>query len=436
LTSYAYDVKIVIVAEIAELIKSRRRARKWSLRQLGEQIGVTPAYVADIEAGRRLPSSELRERIAAALEIPAEELAAADYRLTVDLRDWIEERPQLTSFLRALRTSQEPDRLIQRLMRLISRRPKLQVARGFLVTWESELRAIAAESSAWSVETGGDLFGRWLDVPTVLLATKAGPAAERNHAHFRLDVEYLRQLSETMATDWALRYFGDWHSHHRLGLSAPSGGDRRRILSVAGRNQFTGMAEIIVTLDDSRGEQTIRIHPWVYDLSSEDNAPLPLRVKVLAGISPVRQALLARKALPDQEFSAWEKIPLHRVRIGSDTAPPTLEPMSDVDSTTRERTLAQLAEALQQESGSAVEHHTTGFGCIVVAKLEDPYYMAFALASAWPMEVLEVHRMNRADGTTEPIKAPAGLIAPNIPGIIEIFRATKANEKGARHVDG
>ena len=91
-------------------------------------------------------------------------------------------------------------------------------ATAFLLTWESELCAIAAEASAWSVETGGDLFGRWHSTPTILLATKAGPSAQRDNAHFRLDVEYLRQLSETLASDWALRYFGDWHSHHRLGL--------------------------------------------------------------------------------------------------------------------------------------------------------------------------------------------------------------------------
>jgi transcriptional regulator with XRE-family HTH domain len=417
-------------------VKRQRLARKWSLRQLGDRIGVTPAYVADIEAGRRLPSAELKPRIAAALEIPAEELAAADTRLTADLRDWIEEHPQLTTLLRSLRAAPESDMLIQRLARFISRRSKPQTPRGFLLTWESELRAIAAEASAWSIETGGDLFGRWHDVPTVLLATKAGPDAKRDHAHFRLDVDYLRQLSESMATDWALRYFGDWHSHHRLGLSAPSSGDRRRIVSIAGKNQFANMTEIIVTIDDSRGEQIIRIHPWIYDLSGEDNAPLPMRVKVLPGLSPVRQALLTRKIMPEQELHSWEKIPLQRIRIGSEGAVPMLEASSDVDSTTRERALDQLAEALEKESGSPVERHATGFGCIIVAKLKEPYYLAFALSSAWPMPVLEVHHMNRGNGSTDVIKTPSGLIAPDIPGILEVFRTQGASGKESKHVDG
>jgi transcriptional regulator with XRE-family HTH domain len=423
------------VAELSELIKSKRLARKWSLRELGAQIGVTPAYVADIEAARRLPSAELKARIASVLEIPAEELAALDIRLTSDLRDWIEERPQLTALLRSLRSSPESDMLIQRLARIMSRRSPPKTPMGVLLTWESELRAIAAEASAWSIETGGDLFGRWNEAPIILLATKAGPSAERNNAHFRLDVEYLRQLSETLANDWALRYFGDWHSHHRLGLSSPSGGDQKRIYSIAGRNQFTAMAEIIVTLEDTRGEPIVRIHPWLYDLSTEKTGPLPLRLKVLPGLSPVRQALLARRVLPEQELFAWEKVSLHRIRIGADAAPPTLETASDVDSATREKTLSHLMEALEKASGDAVEHHSTGFGSIMVARLQGSDYLAFAFGAPWPIPVLDVHRMNRTSGTTQPLRKPVGLVAADIPGIVKIFQSEKANQEGSAHVD-
>jgi hypothetical protein len=306
---------------------------------------------------------------------------------------------------------------------------------GFLLTWESELRAIGAEASTWSVETGGDLFGRWHSTPSIHLATKAGPNAQRNNAHFRLDVEYLRQLGETFASDWALRYFGDWHSHHRLCLSAPSSGDRRRIRSIAGRNQFQGMIEIIVTLEDTQSEPTIRIHPWIYDLAGENNEPFPLRVKVLPGLSPIRQALLVRRALPEQDFLAWEKVPLHRIRIGSDAAPPCLEATCNADTATRERILSHLAEALQAASESSVEHHATGFGSVLVARLNEPHYLAFALGAAWPIAVLEVHRLNRSDGSTEPIDAPADLIAADVQGIVEVFRSAKAREGGTLRVD-
>ena len=324
--------------------------------------------------------------------------------------------------------------LIPRLTRFLSRRAPPQIPRGILLIWESELRAIASDALSWSVETGGDLFGRWHGVPAVFLATKAGPKAQRNHAHFRLDVEYLRKLSETMASDWALRYFGDWHSHHRLGLSAPSGGDRRRILNIARRNHFSSMAEIIVTLEDGRRQPTVRIHPWSYDLSSKESEPFTLHVKVLPGLSPIRQVLLARQELPEQELLAWEKIPLHRIRIGLDDESPSIEPEMDTDAMTRERTLSQLAEALQKASGSPVEHHSTAFGCVLVAKLDRAYYLGFAIGTAWPMSVLEVHRLNRNLGTAEPIKSPSGLVALDIQGILKVFKASK-EDKAKSDVD-
>jgi hypothetical protein len=304
-----------------------------------------------------------------------------------------------------------------------------------LVTWESELRSIAVEASAWAIETGGDLFGHLKGAATLHLATKAGPDAQRNNAHFRLDVEYLRGLSEILATDWALRYFGDWHSHHRLGLSAPSSGDKRRIRSIGGRNQFADMIEIIVTLEDGRGEPTIRIHPWIYDLAGTDNEPVPLAVKVLPGLSPIRQALLSSRALPEQDLALWEKVPLHRIRIGSDDISPILQASIDVDAATREKTLSHLAAALQVASGESVEHHSTGFGCVLVARLRGPYHLAFALGAPWPMPVLEVHRLNRDNGSTDVIAAPANLTAPNVEGIVEIFRTAKAAEEGNLHVD-
>ena len=129
------------MSELTQLVKNRRLARGWSLRQLGTEIGVTTAYVADIEAGRRLPSADLKERLSAVLEIPFEELASADSRLTPDLRDWIEERPDLTLFFDRCEPPPESDMLIQRLSRFVRRRSKPQPSRGFLVIWESRGRS-------------------------------------------------------------------------------------------------------------------------------------------------------------------------------------------------------------------------------------------------------------------------------------------------------
>jgi hypothetical protein len=345
------------------------------------------------------------------------------------------------------------DMLLKRIRRLVKRRqvspkeldtrhaPRADVrgAQGALgaklVIWESELRAIAAETSVWTIETGGDLFGRWRDVPVVYLATKAGPKAIRDTAHFRLDVDYLRQLSDTLASDWGLRYFGDWHSHHRLRLTEPSSGDRRRICGLGRRNQFASMAEIIVTVEDSERDQIIRIHPWLYDLSGDQNNPTPLSIKVLRGLSPIRQALLASGTLPEQQFASWQKIPFDCIRIGDEKSPPALEPPTAVDATTRDKTLAKLASALQAASTEAIEQHRTGFGYVLVAKLREPHYVGFALSADWPLPVLEVHRLNRDTGSNESLPLTAALTASDIPAILEIYRAAKAGLNGAADVD-
>ncbi|MEQ1929525.1 MAG: hypothetical protein ABL957_03200 [Parvularculaceae bacterium] len=295
---------------------------------------------------------------------------------------------------------------------------------GAILTWESELRAIAAEASAWSIETGGDLFGRWQANPTIFLATKAGPQAQRDNAHFRLDVDYLRRLSEPLASQWGLRYFGDWHSHHRLGLSAPSSGDQRRIRQLGKRNNFAAMAEVIVTTEGSRTEPTVRIHAWRYDLSLE-GAPSPLAVTVLPGCSPVRHALIARRDFTEQAFREWEAVPLGRVRIGDDAAPPRLQPPAGIDTVTRQQTLAHLITALKDAGGGEIEQHAAAFGHILVVPLKGSQHLAFAIDGAWPMNVLEVHRLDREAGTTEVVDAPNGLSAPDVAGIVAVLRSAK-----------
>src|SRR6266536_1329741 len=139
LTAYADAVIIRPMANLGEIIKQKRLARNWSLKKLGTEIGVTAAYVGDLEANRRLPSADLIQRLSLALDIPPSELAAVDSRLSPDLREWIEERPDLISLLRSLRSSTQADMFIQRFARFLKRRQPPQPARGFLVIWESEL---------------------------------------------------------------------------------------------------------------------------------------------------------------------------------------------------------------------------------------------------------------------------------------------------------
>jgi hypothetical protein len=50
------------------------------------------------------------------------------------------------------------------------------------------------------------------------------------------------------------------------------------------------------------------------------------------------------------------------------------------------------------------------------------------------MPVLDVHRMNRTSGTTQPLRKPAGLVAADIPGIIKTFHFVKDSQGGGNDV--
>jgi transcriptional regulator with XRE-family HTH domain len=222
------------MAEIGDLIKKKRLARELSLDRLAEELSIPRVYVEEIEANLELPGPELVVRICTVLGISVGELNALADHLSPAEQEWIEKHPRIRALFVYLRREFQEDASIQYARRFLNRRFR-EIPHGFLVTWESELRAIAAEASSWGIETGGDLFGRWDESPTILLATKAGPNAQRYWTVFRLDLQYLWQLTETLRVDWALRYFGDWHSHHRLGLSSPSDQDEQQVRSVARR---------------------------------------------------------------------------------------------------------------------------------------------------------------------------------------------------------
>jgi hypothetical protein len=189
------------------------------------------------------------------------------------------------------------------------------------------------------------------------------------------------------------------------------------------------MAEIIVTTEGSHDAPIVRIHPWFYDLSAEDE-PTAMAVEVHAGCSPVREALIARGAFPEQSLRGWETLPIERIRVSDAREPPRLGGNPAVDAATRDRAISHLAEALKQESGAPIEQHATAFGQILVAQLKEPHHLAFAIDHKWPMNVLEVHRLDRATGGAEQIEAPAGLVVPDINGIVQVFRAAAKAERG------
>lgn len=62
-------------------VQALRTAKGMGLRAFAREVGIAPSFLVGIEDGSRMPSLEVLERIAGALNVPVAELAALDRRL-------------------------------------------------------------------------------------------------------------------------------------------------------------------------------------------------------------------------------------------------------------------------------------------------------------------------------------------------------------------
>jgi transcriptional regulator with XRE-family HTH domain len=69
---------------LGERIRELRRKEDFSLREFAKKLGVSAAFLSDVELGRRYPSDNKLAKIAHALGISLEELQTYDTRPPVD----------------------------------------------------------------------------------------------------------------------------------------------------------------------------------------------------------------------------------------------------------------------------------------------------------------------------------------------------------------
>lgn len=84
---------MIASVNIGEFLRERRTATGLSLRATARGVGVDPAYLARIEAGKVPPSEQLLGALAAVLECPEEELWLLAGRLPPSLRSAVERQP-------------------------------------------------------------------------------------------------------------------------------------------------------------------------------------------------------------------------------------------------------------------------------------------------------------------------------------------------------
>ena len=68
---------------LGQKIRELRGERDFSLRELGKKLGVSAAFLSDIELGRRYPSNGVLSSIARILATPLEDLQSYDPRPSV-----------------------------------------------------------------------------------------------------------------------------------------------------------------------------------------------------------------------------------------------------------------------------------------------------------------------------------------------------------------
>jgi transcriptional regulator with XRE-family HTH domain len=69
---------------LGEFIRQKREELDISLRELAKKIGVSAAFLSDIELGRRNPSDDVMKKLARELKVTLAELSTKDARAPVE----------------------------------------------------------------------------------------------------------------------------------------------------------------------------------------------------------------------------------------------------------------------------------------------------------------------------------------------------------------
>lgn len=132
-------------------------------------------------------------------------------------------------------------------------------------------------------ETGGTLFGLWTNGrnPIVHITLGPGENCRRTGFSFYQDLSYLERVGNILTRDYMLCHIGEWHSHHRLGLDRPSGGD----VSTVVRNFPTGVCGFLLMIVNIISRTEVKLSPFMFTGSS---AYCHGNVIPLSGKSPFR----------------------------------------------------------------------------------------------------------------------------------------------------
>ena len=157
------------------------------------------------------------------------------------------------------------------------------------------------ELCAWvlkceNIETGGDLFGVWADKRTAVIQLVVGPGKQcrRTSVSFYQDVPYLERVGSYVTQHEGLCHIGEWHSHHRMGLARPSGGDERTVWSNMPSYKLNRFVIFIANIQSARNSDNVNIGCFLFEIETKSYQELPI-VKGEFEILPARNPFSAKR---------------------------------------------------------------------------------------------------------------------------------------------
>ena len=140
-----------------------------------------------------------------------------------------------------------------------------------------------------NIETGGELMGFFTEHGDFVVCLAIGPGTNANHqiTFFQQDVEYLKKCYSSLNKNYGLRYIGEWHSHHKLGLTKPSGHDATTVVNGMKKLAVDKFLLCIGNMDKKK-RSTLNAYSFH---QKEDYNYRQIKWKVIDAVSPYRTTM-------------------------------------------------------------------------------------------------------------------------------------------------
>ena len=121
-----------------------------------------------------------------------------------------------------------------------------------------------------NIETGGDLFGLWIDKHTAVVQFVLGPGenCRRTSVSFYQDINYFESAGKYLTKNHGLCNIGQWHSHHRLSLTYPSGGDENIVWENMEKHGLSRYIVFIATIQEKQRVSKAKVNCFLFEINN------------------------------------------------------------------------------------------------------------------------------------------------------------------------